>query len=422
MIEINLSTFKPLKMRNYRTLFYAQVCSSFGNWLDMLAINVLISFQWGLDLGANAATIIAMIVPFIVIGPIVSVWIDRWSRKWVMLFCTLARILIVTGFCFAPNLWSLLLLIFMRSTLAAMYEPASQGVLRSVMPKDLLAEASALGQMMLNLTKILAPAIGGLLLTISTPQTIFIVEGVAFIIAFLVLLALPNVEESSNMQQSQNKPQFWSDFKEGVKHVRSRRVLHSAITIVSISMFVIFLYDSFFAPLSLKLGLDQLGYGLISSSLGVGSVIGALVAGMFTAWKKHPLLFMSAGRMLSGCLLLIVGFGGYSFANGNILFWMLTFALIGGIGSALTVPYGYILQSETPSHLMSRVTAVSTAVQGIASLSAPTFGALLGGWLGLGSVFFFSGSCLLLLGLSSFTYIRNKNIRPDREDTFPASS
>lgn len=405
---MKLTIFKPLTIKHFRTLFFAQVFSNIGNWLDMLTINVLISFYWGLELSANAATVVAMSLPYIFLGPIFSVWIDRYSRKNVLLFCTYLRILVIIGFYFAPNLWTILILIFFRSTLASMFEPARQGMLRILLPKELMAEASSLGQMVLNLTKILAPAIGGTLLIIYEPKTIFIIEGVAFIFAVLLILRLPANDNYVKKKDINEKQAFWFEFKEGFNFIKTKSTLKFAISIVSLSTFVIFLYDSFFAPLSEELGLDQLGYGLISSSLGIGSVLGALTTGSITKWKENPISFMSRGRMLSGCLLLVVGIGGFGFANGNLLFWMFVFTLIGGVGTALTIPFGYILQTETQEHVMGRVTAFSTATQAAASLTSPILGALIGKWFGLGSVFFISGFFLIMLGTLSFTISKRK--------------
>ncbi|HLO12433.1 MAG TPA: MFS transporter [Pseudoneobacillus sp.] len=402
---MKFSLFQPLKDKGFRTLFLSQIFSSIGNWLDMLTIQVLITFQWGLGLNANAATVLAMSVPFIIIGPITSIWVDRFEPKQVLLISTFIRIFIVLGFFFAPNLWALLILIFLRSTLTAIYEPSRQSAIRSVVSTEFLAEASSLGQLVINLTKIVAPALGGALLVITTPQNTFIVEGFAFLIAFLLLFHLPKLERNHpNLESKEQK--FWSEFKEGMQYIKTHSTLQSAISIMSVSIFIMFLYDSFFAPLSSELGLDKMGYGLISSSLGAGSVLGALLTGAITSWRKAPLNFMSTGRVLSGFLLSVVGLGAFGFANGNLIFWMVVFTIIGGVGTALTVPFGYILQNETEQRLMGRVTAFSSAVQSTASLVSPVLGALLGKWLGLGTIFFIAGISFVSLGLISLLFLK----------------
>jgi MFS family permease len=406
MRNLTSSLFKPLNVKGFRTLFFSQVFSSVGNWLDMLTIQVLISFKWGLGLEANAATVLVMSIPFIIIGPITAIWVDRIQPKKILLISTFFRVFVVIGFYFAPNILILLILIFLRSALTAIYEPARQSAIRSITPTEYLAEASSLGQIVINFTKIVVPSIGGALLTITTPKGTFLIEGVAFCISLILLVQLPSFDKSvKNIEQ---KRKFLMDLKEGMEYIKIKSTLRSAISIMSVSIFIMFLYDSFFAPLSNKLGLDQMGYGLISGSLGFGSVLGALVIGSLTFWKKNPLHFMSIGRMISGCLLSIVGIGAFGFANGDLFFWMILFSIIGGVGTALTVPYGSILQIETNQNIIGRVTAISTALQSSASLLSPLLGAVMGKWFGLGTIFFISGCSFVLLGMISLLLLKKQ--------------
>ncbi len=400
-------TFSLLKRKDFRLLFSVQVFSSFGTWLDLLAINALISFQWGLDLRANAASVIVMFLPYIVIGPLSSVWIDRWDQKKVMMVSTLFRVMVILGFFVTPNIWVLLALIFLKSSLASVFEPARQSSTRKVVPNEYMAEASALSQIVVNVTKIVAPLIGGGLLVLTKPQMIFLIEGIMYGMALMLIFKLPAFEKGGQ-ENCIAKASYWVDFKEGFSLIRSNRLLLSAISITSISMFIIFLYDSFFAPLSLSLGLDKTGYGLISSALGAGSVTGSFLCGTYTNWRKNPLRFMSIGRIISGVFMLLVGLGCYGFVHGNLLFWMIVFAMIGCVGTALFVPYGFILTSETPSNMLGRVSAFSTAVQSASSLLAPVIGSLLGKWLGLASVFTVSAVTFILLGSVSLFITNNK--------------
>ncbi|WP_433745801.1 MFS transporter [Falsibacillus pallidus] len=393
----DLQTFSIFKMKNFRTLFFVQVLSSFGNWLDLLAVNALISFEWGLDLRANAAAVVMMFLPYIVIGPLSSVWVDRWDKKKILMMTTFVRAGVAVGYFFAPGLWVLLLLIFLKTSLASIFEPARQAAARSVVPDPYLAQASSISQMVLNVTKIVAPLVGGGMLSVAHPQLVFMAEGVLYGAAFLLLFCLPALEAAKERNLS-SSTSYWEELKEGFSLIRSNRILSTAIWITSISMFIIFLYDSFFAPLSLSLGLDKTGYGLLSSALGAGSVTGAFLCGFFNRWKRNPLLFMSIGRVVSGTFMLVVGVGCYGFAHGNILFWIVIFAIIGCVGTALFVPYGYILTTETPQHLLGRISAFSTAVQSAASLFAPIIGASLGHWFGLASVFITSAISFILLG------------------------
>lgn len=400
--------FSPLSNRSYRTFFFSQLFTDLGNWLDLLAVGALITFTWKLGLEANSAAVIAMGAPFLLIGPVASVWVDRLSSRFVLLLSTFLRMLVIVGFLLADHLYMLLPLIFLKSTLASISEPARQSLLRQLVPTEEMAEASALGQMVSNGMKMIGPAIGGLLLVVSSPSAVFAVEGVFFLIAWFIMLALPRVPAAAAKEQ-EKKQGFRQNVTEGVRYLFGNSLLRSAVMIVGLSMFIIFLYDGFFPPLVQALGLDALGYGLVTGAVGAGSVLGALLTGQFTQWRNWPILFMAVGRIVSGFLLLVAAAGVlYGFAHGNTVVWVVIFAVTGAVGVGMTVPYTYLLQTQTPPELIGRVSAVAMAVQGIAIFTAPSIGAILGKWLGLGWVFVLAGGFTLLLGAASMWRVQEK--------------
>ncbi|MCM3428208.1 MULTISPECIES: MFS transporter [Brevibacillus] len=403
------NVFTPLRNRSYRTFFLSQIFADLGNWLDLLAIGALITFTWNLGLAANSAAVIAMGAPFLFVGPLASVWVDRLSCRTVLLLSTGLRILVIAGFLLAPNLYVLLPLIFLKSSLASVIEPARQSMLRHLVDQEEMAEASSLGQMVNNGMKMIGPALGGLLLTYSSTTAVFAVEGVLFVIALLIMLRLPFIPAAAVNRELDGKPSFTREVTEGIRFLFGNRLMRSAVMIVGLSMFIIFLYDGFFPPLIKLLGLDVMDYGLVTAALGCGSVCGALLVGQFTAWRRNPILFMAFGRIVSGLQLLIVAGGAiYGIGYGNTIFWVINFAFAGAVGVGMTVPYAYLIQTQTPPELIGRVSAVAMAVQGIAILTAPSIGAVLGEWLGLGWVFGLAGALTVLLGVASTLQSREK--------------
>src|SRR5919112_2044448 len=96
----------PLKLREFRLLFTAQVASNVGDWLDYLAL---------------AAVVAGMIV--------------------------------------APNLPTLLALAFLKVTFSTFFTPAEQATIRRVVPSDQLMAANSLSQFVLQATKVIGPAL-----------------------------------------------------------------------------------------------------------------------------------------------------------------------------------------------------------------------------------------------------------------------
>lgn len=73
--------FEPLKFRPFRSLFGAQLFSDLGNWLDFIALQVIVAYHWGLDETAIAAVIIVLGLPWVIIGPFASVFVDRLPKS-----------------------------------------------------------------------------------------------------------------------------------------------------------------------------------------------------------------------------------------------------------------------------------------------------------------------------------------------------
>lgn len=168
--------FVPLTHRSYRFLWIAQVFSDFGNFFDIVALEALIVYEWGLGAGALAAFAFAAGLPWILIGLWVALLVDRISKKRLMLICCILRIPFVIGFILAPDLYWLLPLVFLKEILDVLFDPARQASLRWLVPRDRLEQANALSQLSLNTSKIAAPAFGGLVFAVSGSEAVFLLE------------------------------------------------------------------------------------------------------------------------------------------------------------------------------------------------------------------------------------------------------
>lgn len=409
---MNSSVFVPLKERSFRRLFFAQVFSDFGNWLDFTALAVLVAYHWEMGPGAIAALSIALGIPWVVVGPFASVWADRLPRKKVMIMCNLLRAVIVLGLIWTPTLPLLLLLVFLKGSVGALFDPARQGAIRSIVPEEHLPQANSLSQLSSNSSKIIGPAMGGLLIAFWGPRSPFIIETVVFLISAFLLTRcfIPVVLREKNSNPYNGSKQFWFELKEGWKHILSNRILVISISLISLLLFFVFLYDGLLVLLSKSLGLSEATYGFLISAVGFGSVAGSLAFGQWNQWKANPIQLMATSTIISGVLILVFGLGGTGFLKIEVLIWILVAFLIGISASAAMVPYGYILQIQTPERLMGRVSAFANAFQNGSMLIAPALGAILAQWIGVGMVFLLAGVAILLAGvIASFFVLKAFN-------------
>lgn len=389
--------FKPLRNKAYRSLFGAQVFSDLGNWLDFIAIQVIVAYHWGLGEAAIASVIIVMGIPWVIIGPLASVFVDKLPKKIIMISCLSLRILFVAGLFFAPNLYVLLLFIFLKATVAALYDPARQSAIRHTVPEDELPEAVTLSQLSVNTMKIVGPALGGGLIALYGVKSPFVFEAAGFLIAIILLLTLPKIETEDNQLETR-KASYFKELSEGINHIFSAGILKAAIILSSIAFFIIFLYDGLFIFVAQDLGFDQGEFGLLVSSVGFGSVVGALLLGRWTDWKHKPIHLMASASIISGLLIFVIGTGVMGLFELPKMLWMSGAFLLGILASAEGVPYGYVLQSETPKQMMGRVSAAAMSLQTFSMLVAPAAGALLAKWVGVSGVLVGAGIATFIMG------------------------
>lgn len=399
---MKLSMFAPLKERSFRMLFAGQIFSDFGNWLDLIALTVLLVYHWQLGPEAVATLMITIAVPNVLLGPLLSVWADRLPKRTLMIFCDLSRVFLVVGFVFAPNLYVLLPLVFLRAAMGAMFYPARQAAVRKTVSEDQLTEAISLSELVTRGSQILAPMLGGLAMTWSGPQSVFWVEAGFLLLSALCLTQLPAMHNDvqATAAQEQKKSSFWSEFKEGLQHIRASRMLLLAMAFLTITLFIVFFFDGLISVWTRELELGESGLGLIISGIGTGMVLGTIVAGQWNKWKNNPMRTMAAAGVMMGVMTTVLGLGGLGVIEWNAILWAGVFALIGFGAAVINVPFGYVLQTETPVELIGRVSGVLNAVSSGAMILSPALAAMLANNFGLGSVFLGSGSVMAVFAVT----------------------
>ena len=132
--------------RPFRKLWYGQVISELGDWLNTIAIYSLILKLSGSGM-AVATAMMAKLLPIFFVSPIAGVIIDRTSRKKVMIASDVLRFIIVLGFLLvdeAGDLWLVYTLVVLEISMAGFFEPARSAIIPSIIPRKDLVTANAL--------------------------------------------------------------------------------------------------------------------------------------------------------------------------------------------------------------------------------------------------------------------------------------
>ncbi len=392
----------PLRHRPFRLLFAGQAISNLGDWLDALALLSIIAYQWRLGAPALAGLTLTMLLPAAFIAPVAGVFIDRWSPRRTMILCDLIRTLLALTLIWAPNVAMLLTLVLAMSVCSTFFSPARQVAIRLTVPEDDLLQANALSRLSVNVTKLLGPALGGLVVLLAGPRGAFAADALSFLVsaACLAALRLPDVACRVDAEPPVERPllaQLRSDFADGVAYIAHTPLLVVAVAAQMLEALIIESNDSLSVLAFKGLGMSATVVGFAIGCSGLGNVVGALAIGQWGS-RIPPLRQMGVGKALVG---LVGGSMGVALLLGiqGDARWFPALVL-GGVGfAAIWVPFGYIVQRETPPELLGRVSATSGALYTTTGLAGPPLGALLAQQIGVGMVFTLSASAIALLGL-----------------------
>ena len=373
LLALNARTFASLKRhRNYRLFFTGQVISVSGTWMQNVALAWLVV---ELTHSPLAVGILAFcrFIPFTVFGLFAGVVADRIdNRKLVigtqiasMLLSALFAVLVLGGL---ETVWVVYLLAILSSTAIVFDAPGRHALTFQMVGRHELSNAVALNASLFNASRVVGPAIAGVLIAAFGVGVCFAVNTVSFV-AVLVALLMMRKEELVPVERSGEPPTMMRGIGEGlawVLHAPDMRLVLAIVTVVSTVGFNFHVILPLLASDTLDTGAEV--FGILSACFGAGALVGALLSAALgrASWK-----------------VLILGTGGFSISLLGLApltsVWLCALLLfVTGVCFTLwTSNANTILQLGAPDHLRGRV--VSLYLWAFAGL-APV-GGLLAGWL-----------------------------------------
>jgi len=172
--------------RSFRRLWWGQVISELGNWFNFIAALGLVRVVS--DMAPEATTIILLcrLIPFTLFAPLAGAFVDRWSRRSVMIVTDLARVVVALGFLLVrrpEDLWIAYLCTVLLSVFSTFFEAAKNAAVPNITgERDLLA-GNALMFSSRFLLMSLGAALGGFTAANVGYQAAFVVNAVSFLIS-----------------------------------------------------------------------------------------------------------------------------------------------------------------------------------------------------------------------------------------------
>jgi MFS family permease len=365
-------TFRSLRRhRNYRIFFTGQLVSLAGTWMQNVALAWLV-----LELSNSALAVGALafwrFVPFTVFGLAAGVLADRVdSRRLVMATQASAMgvslVLAVVSLTGTATLPVVYVLAALGGIALAFDAPGRQSLTFQLVGPRELPNAVALNAGLFNGSRVVGPAIAGVIIAVAGTGICFVLNA----ISFLAVLAALALLRTSELHQVERDPT--ARLVEGtrralafVRHDPELRLVLVVVTIVSTVGFNFHVLVPLLAAETLRVGPE--GFGLLSATFGLGALVGALVTATFreASWR----LFSVGGA----------GFGLLALALAPIQSAVLAGILLFGAGAAFTLftaNANALVQLGAPDRLRGRLIGLYLfAFAGVAPV-----GGLFAGWL-----------------------------------------
>jgi MFS family permease len=362
--------FGALAHRNFRLFFIGQGISLIGTWMQNVGEGWLILQLTNSPffVGLTSALSSLGVLLFSLYAGVIA---DRTDKRRVIIFMQVAfmleaftvSILVWTG---VVQVWQVLLLATLLGIASAFDIPMRQSFVIEMVGKDDLMNAIALNSSLFNGARVIGPAIAGVLIGAVGIAWCYFLNGLSYIavIAGLLLMRLPPRSPPAKPASA------WSGFREVLLYLRNDRRLRVLMVLTAILSVFGFPYISMmpvYARDVLHRGAG--GYGILTSSIGIGAVIGALAIALYSARIRARGRLMLIGGTAFGILLML-------FAASRSL--GLSIALLALAGCAMIVNNSLtntLLQTAAPDHLRGRIMGFYSFVfVGMAPFGAFLFG------------------------------------------------
>ena len=288
--------------KNFRRLWYGQLVSQLGDWLDSVALFALLLRLTGSG-QAVGLLFVAEFLPGALVGPLAGVLIDRLPRKLVLIASDIGRAALVLCLLFVQSpdqVWLVYLVVICKVAMSAFFEPARSAILPSIVSRDELIAANAISGATWSAMLAFGAALGGLIVGFFGTQTAFIIDALSFLLSAAIIATVRPVDSGRQMVESaqavltsdkarQNsmahRPssivQFLRELHEGWRYIVTRREV--ALYTFSKGLWSlgggVLLLLTLFGKQIFPLGQDgALSIGLLYAARGVGTAIGPIVA------------------------------------------------------------------------------------------------------------------------------------------------
>ncbi len=360
--------------RNFRNLLVGQVISELGNWFNFIAVLGLVRVVSDASPTAAGIFFVCRLLPFALVSPFAGTFVDRFSRRQVMIVSDLARVgialvfLLVTS---ADDLWIAFIATILLSTFGAFFDGAKNAATPNLTGPEGLLSGTALMFSTRFLLMGIGSALGGWASAVFGYEIAFVINAISFLASAFTVWLIPeeatrDKETGDRMTGKTQKPSFFKELREGVHYALTNRF---ALTILLMNVIwavgggainVIFerVGGVYFAEID---GWNpDIAVALLWTAGGLGLTLGMLIAhrtSVVLDRKNRHSWFIGWALIVHGVIFAFAGFMPTLF-----LFALLTFVSRAIVGVEYAVQET-LFQRSLPDYIRGRISTLDRGAE-----------------------------------------------------------
>jgi MFS family permease len=389
------SSFRALRSHPFRLYFGGQVVSASGSFLQQTAIGWLVLELTGSasDLGLVLA---AGGIPSLLLGPWGGAVADRVDLRKLLiatqtLYCLLAAVLWALALAGRASVGALVAIGVAGGVVQIADSPARQALVSRLVPPEDLASAVSLNGVVVNSARVVGPALAGVLIVTVGTTVCFGLNALSYlaVIAALIFIRPRRVGGPA--------PAGRRGVKEGLKYAAGRQQLWLPLLMMLVVGLLAFNF-SVVLPVFAKDTFHGSGgtYGLLTTMLSVGAIVGSLAVGLVHHPRRPYLLFAALGFAVTSAA---------TAAAPNVAVACVTLLVLGATAFCFVTLCSTTLQLHSSSAFRGRIMALWVFVY----LGTTPIGSILTGWIisaagPRAALLVGSGACLAAGTLAAFVH------------------
>ncbi|KPN96004.1 permease [Lysinibacillus sp. ZYM-1] len=390
-------------IRKYQLILFGFGFSYLGNWVNLVALNLLV---WHLTESPAAMASI------FIVGPIARILtsffagsiIDRTNKQKLMIYSDIIRGILILLLPFTSSIWLIYCVLFLSNIASSFFGPSSTYYISKYVPDEDKQSFNAILGMFSSGSFLIGPALAGFIIAISNVQVAIWFNALTFFVCALVIYKLPRVEDH---QEVRRQPITWQLLKEDyiIVHsfIKKEQVFTKVFLYFQGALMIAFALDSQEATfIKQNLEASDSLYGVIVSITGVGAIIGGALAARYA--KK----FSTRQYIVYGLLLTTISYTLF-YASPNVTMAIISFIALGICMSFCNAGYSTFYQLSVPTTIMGRFGSVSTMVISILQIIFTLVLGMLAEWFSLQEVCILFGAIAIIFSLVLYVFMHSKS-------------